>query len=123
MTWPGSRTQVVRRIIRTQAEGEGFRGRHSARCPRSRARLLLDCSDSAQEYGRPEGEKVRAEVRSEGTGGWSAGGDEEHRLCRDPDHILILIVQGYKISMHKLTRLDTSLRSYQRNDTMLSLIH
>jgi hypothetical protein len=45
---------------------EGFRGRHSARCPRSRARLLLDCSDSAQEYGHPEQEKMRAEVRGHG---------------------------------------------------------
>ena len=47
-------------------EGKGFRGRHSARCPRSRARLLLDCSDSAQEYGHPEQEKMRAEVRGHG---------------------------------------------------------
>ena len=46
--------------------GEVFRGCHSARCPRSRARLLLDCSDSAQEYGHPEQEKMRAEVRGHG---------------------------------------------------------
>jgi hypothetical protein len=44
------------------------------RCPRSRARLLLDCSDSALEYEHPEQEKMRAEVRGHGRG--AAGPDD-----------------------------------------------
>src|SRR5664280_329677 len=68
------RTYDMARISDASASADhpliGMRGRisrrHSARCPRSRARLLLDCSDSAQEYGHPEGEKVRAEVRGHG---------------------------------------------------------
>lgn len=67
----GPASRDANEMLSDQRAPSGMRGRDFAAVTASgvrdhEQRLLLDCSDSAQEYGHPEQEKMRAEVRGHG---------------------------------------------------------